>query len=723
MDLSAVAAVLLDLDGTLVLSHPAVERAWTTWAREYGVDPAALLAVSHGVPSAVTVARFQADRAPAEQEASTRRLHQLLLDDLDTAPAAAGAHLLLRVLDACGIPWAVVTSADGSLARRRLADVGITPPLLLTVDEVPVGKPDPAPYLQAASRLGVDPARCLVVEDTEAGVAAGRAAGAVVASVVPGVGAHLEPGGLAHLARLVQRGRGGPWWRDAVGYEVYLPAFADSDGDGLGDLPGVRAHLDHLVDLGVDVVWLTPFYVSPMVDGGYDVADHTTVDPRYGGDPALDALLAEAHRRGLRVVADLVVNHTSDAHPWFRDSASSRSAPLRNRYVWRDPAPDGGPPNNWLSHFGGPAWTWHEPTGQYYLHLFLPQQPDLNWADAGTADAVDDVLTHWFARGLDGFRIDTAAYLIKHPDLPDNPALPDGQVTPLEGVTREWARQDHRHDIEQDGVRDVHRRWRRLADAHDALLVGEIYEADAVRLAGYVDDAGLHSSFWFGLVSPGWDPARVHDALQAAAATPRLSWTLGNHDRSRAASRLGGGELGRRRSLALHVLLSVLPGLLWLYQGEELGLEDVTSAPGAPDPLAAAQPDQDRGVARAPLPWQVSTVTGRAGATSVEEQQSDATSPLATTRRLLAARREVLVDLGDELPEEVRVEQDGGVVVLRRGRLTAVANLGDREVTTKALAGDVVFRTDPLVSPETSAASDDSRWVLAPQEALLIRAR
>lgn len=505
------------------------------------------------------------------------------------------------------------------------------------------------------------------------------------------------------------------------------------------------------MDLGVDLLWLTPFFVSPMRDHGYDIADYRSVDPRFGGDDALDELLDAAHARGLRVIGDLVVNHTSDAHPWFVAASSSRTDPYRDYYIWRDPAPGGGPPNNWLSHFGGPAWTLSPATGQYYLHLFRPEQPDLNWRNPAVVDEVDAVMEHWFTRGLDGFRIDTAAYLIKHPDLPDNPPLPDGNLHPIRGVTDDWRRQDHRYDIHQPDVHAIHQRWRRVADRYGAFLVGEVYELDPHALAAYVDEERLHSSFWFGLVDTDWDPDRIHDMVTAAAqASPRLSWVQGNHDRPRAATRYGGGDLGRSRSLALHVLMAVLPGTMWLYQGEELALLDGTIPAGqGQDPLGAAQPDQSRDTARTPMPWAPGPALGfttghpwlpeegREPADTVTEQLLDPCSHLNTLRRLLTTRRWIHLqrphDTGDSAlvtenptitcaatktpPDHAR---PAPVIAYQRSGLWVVLNLNDNTTTEIDLPAPAIFDThDPTTTPDHPRTG---RITLTPQQALLLAA-
>jgi alpha-glucosidase len=731
VDLSTVEAVLLDMDGTLVDSDAAVERAWTTWAAEYGVDPAAVLAIAHGSPADRTVRRIRPDLDEEGVAAAAARDLVLQYEDVSDVVATEGAAELVATLDRLRLPWAVVTSADARLAKARLDAAGIVAPLVVTVDDIAAGKPDPEGYLLAAARLGVDPARCLVVEDAEPGIVAGRAAGARVAAL-RGLDADLRIDDLGQLAHLLTRARETLWWRDAVGYQVYLPSFADSDCDGWGDLPGVTAHLDHLSALGVDVLWLTPFFRSPMRDHGYDIADYRSVDPRFGGDAALAELLDAAHARGLRVLGDLVVNHTSDQHPWFVAASSSRDDPHRDYYIWRDPAPGGGPPNNWLSHFGGPAWTFDDTTRQYYLHLFRPEQPDLNWRNPAVAAEVDAVLSHWFAAGIDGFRIDTAAYLVKHPELLDNPLLPDGAVSPINGVTDDWRRQDHRYDIHQPDVHAIHERWRRVADRHGAFLVGEVYQLDPVELAHFVTDERLHSSFWFGLVESGWDPHRITAMVEAAAAaSPRLSWVQGNHDRARAVTRYGGGELGRRRSLALHVVMALLPGTTWFYAGEELGLGNglVPAGQGA-DPLAVVQQDQSRDAARTPMPWAPRPGLGftsgrpwlpeggRAPADTVAAQSADPASHLSAVRRLIAARRWALRH-SPHVDDVVTVERAGAVY--RRGDMWVVANMRDDGAVELDLPTPAIFDTeDPQVTP---ANPRSGRVRLRPQQAMLLARR
>lgn len=505
------------------------------------------------------------------------------------------------------------------------------------------------------------------------------------------------------------------WWRDAVGYEVYLPSFCDGDGDGWGDLPGLVSKLDHLAGLGVDLLWVTPFYVSPMHDHGYDIADYRDVDPRFGTLADLDRLIAEADDRGIRVISDLVVNHTSHEHPWFQRSRTDPHGPYRDYYIWR-PGRDGGPPNNWVSTFGGPAWTRDPATGQWYAHLFTPEQPDLNWSNPKIADEVESIMRFWLDRGLAGFRVDTAHYLAKHPDLPDNPPLPADRVRIIGGAVPDWYRYDHRHDIGQPALRDIHRRWRILADDHDAFLVGETHILDPDRLAGYLDDdTGLHSYFYFGLVQSDAPPG---DLLRAAsAASPHLSWTQSSHDWTRAATRYGA-----ERALALTTLALGLPGPVFLYQGDELGLTNGHVPPEqAQDPLAARGGNHahNRDAVRTPMPWEPSATLGfttadrawlpfggRTPADTVAVQAADPDSMLNRHRRLLALRRSLPADAPVQW-----LDAPAGIAAYRRGDVVVAANLGERPATLD-LDGD--WRL------EFASRSGDGR-TLAPDEAAIRR--
>ncbi len=402
-----------------------------------------------------------------------------------------------------------------------------------------------------------------------------------------------------------------PWWREAVIYEIYVRSFADADGDGLGDLAGIRSRLPALVELGVDAIWLTPFYPSPQHDAGYDVADYCDVDPRFGTLADIDALLADAHGLGLRVLVDIVPNHTSSAHPWFRAAlAGGPGAPERDRYLFRPgQGPRGDePPNDWQSVFGGPAWTRiNEPDGSpgpWYLHLFDREQPDLDWTQEPVLAAFDDIVRFWLERGVDGFRIDVAHGLAKDPALPDI----TGRFA-FGGVAEEG----HPH-WDRDEVHDIYRRWRAVMDAHpgEQVFVAEAYLGHARRLARYVRPDELHSAFNFDLLLAPWDAGAFRRAidesieqLAAVGATP--TWVLSNHDMVRHVNRYGGGELGRQRARAAVLLLLALPGAAYLYQGEELGLPEVTDLPDEvlQDPTFRRSEGAERGRdgCRVPLPW------------------------------------------------------------------------------------------------------------------------
>ena len=479
------------------------------------------------------------------------------------------------------------------------------------------------------------------------------------------------------------------WWQGAVGYQVYVRSFADGDGDGVGDLVGARERLGHLAELGVDVVWLTPFYPSPHNDHGYDVADYLAVDPVFGTMADLTGLVDDAHALGLKVIVDLVPNHTSDRHPWFVEARTSRSAVRRDWYVWRDPAPDGGPPNNWVSHFGGPAWTFDDATGQYYLHLFLPEQPDLNWDNPEVRAAFDRILEFWLDRGVDGFRIDVAHSLVKDPELRDNPLL--GDPPPPDASPQEvFAAYEHRHDLDQPGVLDVYRRWRRITSRRDAVLLGEVYLLEPARLTRYVaGDDLLDAAFCFPALKVGWDATTVRKTLASCveAGGDGLAWPLSSHDDPRAASRFGSGQVGARRALAYLALLCGLPGVPFLYQGDELGLDDGdVTAPS--DPIAVRNPGATgRDGSRTPMVWEPGEgfgfTTGQPwlgfGRNRRDEdcaalQEQDPGSHLNRVRRLLAARRQ-LPSLTDATPVEW-LDAGAPVVALRRAEVVVACHLG-----------------------------------------------
>ena len=334
------------------------------------------------------------------------------------------------------------------------------------------------------------------------------------------------------------------WWQSGVVYQVYPRSFQDSDGDGVGDLAGVERRLDYLADLGLDAVWLSPVFTSPMADFGYDVADYTDIDPLFGTLADFDRLLAAAHARGMKLLLDFVPNHSSDRHPWFQASRSSRADPHRDWYIWRDPAPEGGPPNNWQSFFGGPAWTWDEASGQYYLHQFLPQQPELNWQAPGLQRAMLNAMRFWFDRGVDGFRLDVLWLVAKTPGLPDNPPNPDWR----EGM-QDIDRLLPLHSADRPEVMDVVRAMRAVADEYRGrVLIGEIY-LPIDRLISYHGDengAGVHLPFNFHLLLTDWAAPALHrlvaeyEAALPAGAWPNWCWAT-------TTSRVSPRGSGRRR--------------------------------------------------------------------------------------------------------------------------------------------------------------------------------
>ena len=397
---------------------------------------------------------------------------------------------------------------------------------------------------------------------------------------------------------------GGPWWREAVVYQIYPRSWADGDGDGIGDLPGICARLDHLAgareSLGVDAIWLSPFYVSPMVDFGYDVSDHCAVDPTFGTLADFDALLRAAHERGIRVLVDYVPNHTSDQHPWFRDARSSRLSRRRDWYVWADPAPGGGVPNNWLSTFAatGPAWTLDACSGQYYLHSYSSAQPDLNWQNPDVRAAMIGVLQFWLDRGVDGIRIDAAHRLGKDPHLRDNPPELAGRRTDLDSNVRTRFRH-----IDHPPVHEILRGLRRALNAYDGrVAVGEVGIADPTRIGCYygVGDE-LQLVFCFPLGQQPFSAVAYRDTVAAIErALPRHAWpayALSNHDLSRATSRLTGpGDFVARARVAATLLLT-LRGTPFLYYGEEIGMTD-----GSVPSEQAADPDGRDGC-RTPMQW------------------------------------------------------------------------------------------------------------------------
>ncbi|MGN0063225.1 MAG: glycoside hydrolase family 13 protein [Nocardioides sp.] len=488
-----------------------------------------------------------------------------------------------------------------------------------------------------------------------------------------------------------------PWWRHAVVHQVYVRSFADSDGDGLGDLPGITARLDHLADLGVDAVWLTPFYTSPQHDHGYDVADYTGVDPRFGTMADLDALVARAHALRLRVVVDLVPNHTSSEHPWFPAAlAAAPGSPERDRYLFRTGRNGGDePPNNWGSMFGGPAWTRVEGSDQWYLHLFDTTQPDLNWRNPEVGEMFADVLRFWLDRGVDGFRIDVAHGLYKEESLRDKvDTAPVAEATSM--VDRPL--QDEPM-FDQPEVHEVYRSWRRILDSYpgERMAVAEAWTQTPEAMARYIRPDELHQSFNFAWLSAPWSAEAfrtvVTDTLAAVAPVgASATWVLSNHDVVRHPTRYGGGPVGLARARAATLTMLGLPGSSYLYQGEELGLEEVNVPEEARQDPAWFRMGLGRDGCRVPIPWSGDAPPYGFGpgegqpwlpqpegwsTLSVEAEQASADSTLTFYRRTLAARRRHLVDA----PEEIAwLDLGDDVLAFVRGGVTVVLNCGTEAV-------------------------------------------
>jgi alpha-glucosidase len=483
------------------------------------------------------------------------------------------------------------------------------------------------------------------------------------------------------------------WWRDAVIYQIYPRSWADADGDGMGDLPGITSRLQHLADLGVDAVWLSPFYTSPQNDAGYDVADYRDVDPRFGSLADADAMIARAHELGIRVLVDIVPNHSSSEHPWFQEALTSEpGSAARARYIFRDGRGEGGsePPNNWLSVFGGPGWSRVTEAdgqpGQWYLHLFDVTQPDFDWTNPEVSEEMESVLRFWLDRGIDGFRIDVAHGLVKAE------GLPDATWTYLDAP-----RTDAMPMWDQPGVHDIYRRWRKLTDSYavdgedaDRVLCGEAWVEPLDALARYVRSDELHQSFNFAFLMSPWIAEEMREEItesMAAVATydAPQTWVLSNHDVVRHASRLGfppvtgqlrmsgigiddpqpDAEVGLRRARAATTMMLALPGSAYLYQGEELGLPEATQLPDdvRQDPTWARSGHTSRGRdgCRVPIPWEGDAPSYGFGPSdkswlpqpevfadlAVDRQTGVEGSTLELYRTLLRLRREHRVGRGD----------------------------------------------------------------------------
>ncbi|MFD6446770.1 glycoside hydrolase family 13 protein [Promicromonospora sp. NPDC060204] len=566
----------------------------------------------------------------------------------------------------------------------------------------------------------------------------------------------------------------GEWWRDAVIYQVYPRSFADGNGDGTGDLPGVTAKLDHLAQLGVDAVWLSPFYRSPQKDAGYDVADYRDIDPLFGTLADFDEMLAGAHERGLKVIVDLVPNHSSDQHVWFQEAlAAAPGSAERERYMFRDgrgPAGDEAP-NNWQSIFGGPAWTRLAPREddgplgpQWYLHLFDSTQPDLNWDNPEVRLEFEDVLRFWLDRGVDGFRVDVAHGMIKAAGLPDW----DGQVAMVEGTVEEATEADPAAPedgstgagnrgpmFDQDGVHDIYRAWHKVLAEYDGdrCLVAEAWVEPLSRLARYVRPDEMHQAFNFSFLTAPWDAATVRTVVNASLSTMEAvgaptTWVLSNHDVVRHASRFGleeiGGRqlngigatdpqpdaaLGLRRARAATLLMLGLPGSAYMYQGEELGLPDHTALPDdvRQDPsffrTNGAEPGRDG--CRVPLPWVGGAPGNGFGPTgktwlpqpdvyaelAADQQYGVKGSTYEMYRAALGLRRAENLGAGT-LAWVDSLADHPDVVALRVADVVVVANLGASSFTLPAGA-QVLVASGELDEDSGELPSDTTVWLRA----------
>ncbi len=499
-----------------------------------------------------------------------------------------------------------------------------------------------------------------------------------------------------------------PWWLDGVVYQVYVRSFADSDGDGVGDLAGITARLPYLRDLGVDALWITPFYASPQNDHGYDVSDYFDVDPLFGQLADADALFEAAHQLGLRVIVDLVPNHTSWDHPWFREAlAAGPGSSARERYLFRPGrvGADGveGPPNNWVSRFQGPAWTrvpasLDEP-GEWYLHLFDTSQPDLNWHHPDVPAMFDEVLRFWLDRGADGIRIDVAHGLFKAPGLPDQTLQPGESADPGESLITQ--RPSHTPMWNQPEVHEVYRHWHRLLASYpgERMAIAEAWVRDPADIADFVRPDELQQAFNFHWLAAPWSAPSFQAVIeQTLSVVPAPTWVLGNHDVVRPVTRYGGGALGLSRWKAALLTMLALPGSAYIHQGEELGLPQVDVPPELrQDPRAGVPGRGGRDGCRVPLPWAGTEAPYGFGPgpgqpwlpqpaswaeLSVEAQTGTPDSTLEFVRRTLALRRRLLAD--GTLSGPAKVFATDTELVIRRGTLVCHLNTGDAPLTLEA---------------------------------------
>jgi alpha-glucosidase len=532
------------------------------------------------------------------------------------------------------------------------------------------------------------------------------------------------------------------WWQTDIIYQIYPRSFQDTTGDGVGDLNGITRRLDYLRSLNIGAVWISPIFPSPMHDFGYDVADYCDIHPLFGTLDDFDRQLAEAHARDIKVILDLVPNHTSDEHPWFRQSRSSRDNPYRDWYIWRDPAPDGGPPNNWASHFGGPAWTYDDATGQYYLHQFVPQQPELNYRHPDVLPAMLDTMRFWLDRGVDGFRVDVIWLMLKDEQFRDEPPNPHAGPN-----ATDHGRLRHIYTAGVDGIHDIVRAMRGVLDEYDErMMVGEIYLPVDELMTYYGDGDQCHLPFNFELIGLPWDAGvigRWIDTYEAALpASGWPNWVLGNHDQHRIATRAG-----RDQARVAQMLLLTLRGTPTCYYGDEIGMENVPiPLAECRDPAALNQPDHfertGRDPERTPMQWDSSPNAGFTApdatpwlplaadytTRNVAVQTAEPGSMLSFYRALAALRQaEPALHAGDYAGVDVGVED---VLVYRRAvpggpSFLVLLNFGaaDREVDVTTSPGGTLANKVALSThmDRNGFSVDPARLRLRPNEGLLLR--
>jgi alpha-glucosidase len=522
------------------------------------------------------------------------------------------------------------------------------------------------------------------------------------------------------------------WWQRGIIYQIYPRSFFDSNGDGIGDLPGIRSKLDYLQWLGIDAIWVSPIFPSPMADFGYDISNYIDIDPVFGTLDDFDALVSDAHTRGLKVLLDYVPNHTSDRHPWFIESRSSRQNAKRDWYIWRDAKPDGTPPNNWLANFGGRAWEWDEKTGQYYYHAFLKEQPDLDWRNPEVQEAMLGVMRFWLDRGVDGFRVDVMHHILKDLEFRDNPPNPDWR--PGLHPYRELLTT---HTVDLPGVQDIVAKMRAVVEEYeDRMIVGEIYlPVDRIMAYYGASGEGAHLPFNFQLIGLPWNARDIGAAVERyEALLPSFgwpNWVLGNHDKPRVATRIGAAQ-----ARVAAMMLLTLRGTPTMYYGDEIGMHNVPIPPGkVQDPFEKNVPGLGLGrdPERTPMQWDD---TAQAGFTlsspwlpvaedfssiNVARAQSDPLSILALYKRLIELRRaEPTLSVGDfahlpageDLMAYVRKAKDCRILVLLNlGGKPRSFDLSDLACSSRLLLSTYLDRSPILLGSDV---------VLRPDEGMLI---